>query len=107
MKKHKLLKVLTLVLLLLGISFSTWGGALVYAQQRVEQRVFYGTLNRIIKKPDTMLIIVGTRRFTITQQTPALLKRAEKLHKKKVQVFYNKNNNHVINLFRDNRNTPR
>ena len=107
MKKNKSLRVFTLMLLFLGISFTTWEGELVHAQQRVEQRVFYGTLNRIIKKTDTMVIIVGTRRFTITQQTPALLKRTKKLHKKKVQVFYDKNSNYLINLFRDYRDTPR
>ena len=75
---------------------------------RVKSRICYGKLYKIKQKTDSsMAISVNNRRFTITEKTPALFERAQKLLNKEVQVIYNKKNSIVINLFADHRQEPR
>lgn len=77
------------------------------AQKNIESAIYYEVLHRIKEKPTSILIYVGNQKFTITESTPILSKRAHALLKKKVQVIYDQQNNHVINLFADSRDTPR
>ena len=73
----------------------------------VESRVCYGKLYKIKQKTDsTMVIFVNNRQFTITEKTPVLFERAQKLINKEVQVIYNNKNSVVINLFDNHRQEP-
>ena len=79
----------------------------VLAQVHGERAIYYQKLSHIKQKPGRMIISVGRQKFIITNETPVLFQRAQKLLKKKVQVIYNKKNHQVINLFSDFRQTPR
>ena len=75
---------------------------------QVESRLCYGKLYKIKQKTDSsMVIFVNNRQFTITERTPVLFERAQKLLNEKVQVIFNKKNSVVINLFGDHRQEPR
>ncbi len=76
-------------------------------KHRVVSKICYGKLYNIRQKPNNMAIFVNNRQFTITESTPVLFERAQKLLNKKVQVIYNKKNGVVINLFGDYRDEPR
>ncbi len=99
--------------LVILITFFLGSMAFAFEQQistqnhRVESEICYGKLYRIKQKPNSIVIFVNNRQFKITEITPVLFERSQKLFNKKVQVIYNKKNGVVINLFGDHRDEPR
>ncbi|MCD6533641.1 MAG: hypothetical protein J7L25_06155 [Deltaproteobacteria bacterium] len=106
MKTYRKRVTLFLLTVFLCSLLTIMGDRTVWAQKRVDRGIYYQTLNRLEQTPETMIIYVGGRQFTITKETPVLFERAHKLLKKKVQVIYNKKNNQVINLFSNQDSQP-
>ena len=103
MKNHRQKICLAVLITFFFSSLAFASGQYSLDNNRIESRICYGKLYRIKKQPNSLLIFVNSRQFKITKETPALFERAEQLLEKKVQVIYNKKNNHVINLFGDHR----
>lgn len=88
--------------LLLTPSFGTC--SVVPADNRA---TFHGKLENIekkvkkegVKQTKKIVIKVSGKYFYITSNAFELLKQAEKLQDKEVEVFYDKTNNHVISIY--------
>ena len=96
--------VLTLILFFIVFCFTAVSANDSFTGKADNRAAFYGKLVKVrdVNK-QKMIITIDQKFFIITDKTPALFERATKLLNQKVQVFYNKNDKQVVNLFQDTR----
>ncbi len=100
--------VLTLILFLIVFCSTAVIAADSFTGKADNRAFFYGKLIKVRNVNQQKTIITVDQNFyIITDKTPTLFEQATKLLNQKVQVFYNKNDKQVVNLYLDTKDDPR